>query len=216
MGKGQAMGVLVSVMASSTPAVVLAAGFSRRLGRDKALVEVNGRPLVRWLYDRLEQAGCQPVVIVVNEQSAPAIARAVPSALLSVNSDPDAGRTGSFQCGLRTLAEALGTAPERVVMAPVDRPGWNVEVLDVVLQSHGDAAPAHNGRNGHPVLLTNTSIETVMASDADRPLRELVVFTSVSVHAPWLGLNIDTHVDVEQLLLDKTVLDACFSQGEGI
>ncbi len=210
------MGVLVSVMASSTPAVVLAAGFSRRLGRDKALVEVNGRPLVRWLYDRLEQAGCQPVVIVVNEQSAPAIARAVPSALLSVNSDPDAGRTGSFQCGLRTLAEALGTAPERVVMAPVDRPGWNVEVLDVVLQSHGDAAPAHNGRNGHPVLLTNTSIETVMASDADRPLRELVVFTSVSVHAPWLGLNIDTHVDVEQLLLDKTVLDACFSQGEGI
>ena len=210
------MGVLVSVMASSTPAVVLAAGFSRRLGRDKALVEVNGRPLVRWLYDRLEQAGCQPVVIVVNEQSAPAIARAVPSALLSVNPDPDAGRTGSFQCGLRTLAEALGTAPERVVMAPVDRPGWNVEVLDVVLQSHGDAAPAHNGRNGHPVLLTNTSIETVMASDADRPLRELVVFTSVSVHAPWLGLNIDTHVDVEQLLLDKTVLDACFSQGEGI
>lgn len=210
------MSVLVSVMASSTPAVVLAAGFSRRLGRDKALVEVNGRPVVRWLYDRLEQAGCQPVVIVVNEQSAPAIARAVPSALLSVNPDPDAGRTGSFQCGLRTLAEALGTAPERVVMAPVDRPGWNVEVLDVVLQSHGDAAPAHNGRNGHPVLLTKTSIETVMASDADRPLRELVVFTSVSVHAPWLRLNLDTRGDVDELLLDTAVLDACFNQGEGI
>ena len=210
------MSLLVSIMASPTPAVVLAAGFSRRLGRDKALVEVNGRPLVRWVYDRLEQAGCQPVVVVVNEQSAPDIARAVPLALLSVNPDPDAGRTGSFQCGLRSLTEALGTAPERVVMAPVDRPGWTVDVLDVVLQSHGDAAPAHNGRNGHPVLLTKASIKNVMASDADRPLRELVAFTSVPVHAPWLRLNLDTHVDVDQLLLDKAVLDACFSQGEGI
>jgi len=203
-------------MVSSTPAVVLAAGFSRRLGRDKALVKVNGRPLVRWIYDRLEQAGCQPVVIVVNEQTAPAVARAVPSAHLAVNSEPDAGRTGSLQLGLRWLVESLGSTPERVVMAPVDRPGWTVEVLDDVLQSHENAAPAHEGRNGHPVLLCEASIKTVMASDADRPLRDLVHFRSVPVNAPWLRLNLDTREDIERLLLDNTLLDACFRQGEGI
>ena len=56
-------------MLPPTPAVVLAAGLSRRLGRPKAMVQVNGRTVVRWVCDRLARAGCHPVVIVVNEHT---------------------------------------------------------------------------------------------------------------------------------------------------
>jgi hypothetical protein len=38
----------------------------------------------------------------------------------------------------------------------------------------------------------------------------------VPVNAPWLRLNLDTREDIERLLLDNTLLDACFRQGEGI
>ena len=79
-----------------------AAGLSRRLGRPMAMVQVNGRSVVRWVCDRLRRAGCHPVV-VVNEQTASDVGRAVPWALLAVNPNPDAGRTGSLQLGLTAL-----------------------------------------------------------------------------------------------------------------
>ena len=63
--KPQALGLHVRVLGSIfTPAVILAAGHSLRLGRPKALVEVNGKELVRWVHERLVSEGCRPVVVV--------------------------------------------------------------------------------------------------------------------------------------------------------
>ena len=89
---------LLHMASDPVPAVVLAAGFSRRLGRPKALVEVNGRPLVVWVVDRLLTAGCLPVV-VVNADIEPQVRSMVPHAPIVVNEDPDAGRTGSLHVG---------------------------------------------------------------------------------------------------------------------
>lgn len=47
-------------------AVVLAGGESRRMGRDKPFLEFRGRPLVKWVAERLQQAGfCRVDVILV-------------------------------------------------------------------------------------------------------------------------------------------------------
>jgi molybdopterin-guanine dinucleotide biosynthesis protein A len=42
--------------------VVLAGGQSRRMGRDKALVEVGGKPMIAWVVAGLEAAGMDVVV----------------------------------------------------------------------------------------------------------------------------------------------------------
>jgi molybdopterin-guanine dinucleotide biosynthesis protein A len=44
--------------------VVLAGGHSRRMGRTKALVEVDGLPMARRVADALRAGGCDPIVIV--------------------------------------------------------------------------------------------------------------------------------------------------------
>ena len=197
------------------PAVVLAAGFSRRLGRPKALVEVNGRPLVAWVVDRLFTAGCLPVV-VVNADIEPQVRSMVPHASIVVNQDPDAGRTGSLQVGLSFMRERLGYEPERLVMAPVDRPCWSVDILATLLTRRGNVAPMHDDRRGHPVVLDAGGIAAVLAANANDPLREVVSFTGVPVAGPWIHMNIDTEDDVERLASEGAHLEACFSQGEGI
>ncbi|MFZ8906694.1 MAG: nucleotidyltransferase family protein [Poseidonia sp.] len=203
-------------MASSpAAAVVLAAGLSRRLGRQKALVSINGATLVEWSYRRLSEAGCD-VVVVVNSEVAQRVAHLLPDATLVENDDPDAGRTGSLQLGCKALAQQNGVMPARLVMAPVDRPAWNAAVLEEVLNTSKSGAPAHHGRRGHPVLLDQTAIEVVMAAKSDASLRELVSFAEIPTEAPWLFHNIDTEDDVDRLLGDEAALLACFPQGEGI
>ncbi len=210
------MGLHVRVMGSIfTPAVILAAGHSRRLGRPKALVEVNGKELVRWVHERLVSEGCRPVV-VVNGEIKSDVARLLPEAHLVVNPNPDAGRTGSLQLGIDALETMMEARPERLVMAPVDRPGWNNEVLQTLLEQKGDSAPSFDGRKGHPVVLTSSAIEVVRKAEPHRPLRDLVVFNPVAVKAPWLHLNIDTEDDVALLESNNPALLACFPQGEGI
>ena len=55
-------------MAKTTPAIILSAGFSRRLGKPKALVEVSGKTLLEHAINKLQFAGCNPIIIVVNQE----------------------------------------------------------------------------------------------------------------------------------------------------
>ena len=43
--------------------IVLAAGASARLGQPKALLEIEGKPLIQHLVERLESAGLEPVIV---------------------------------------------------------------------------------------------------------------------------------------------------------
>jgi molybdopterin-guanine dinucleotide biosynthesis protein A len=51
-------------------AAVLAGGQSRRMGRDKALVEVEGRPLIARVVDAARAAGADPVAVVGHRRPA--------------------------------------------------------------------------------------------------------------------------------------------------
>lgn len=48
---------------------VLAGGASRRMGRDKALIEVDGVPLARRMAEVLREGGCQEVFVVGNNEA---------------------------------------------------------------------------------------------------------------------------------------------------
>jgi len=84
--------------------VILAAGASRRMGRNKLLIEIDGEPLVRRAAQRALLAGLEPVVVVVGFEAAQ-----VRSALagLSVSFAENADFTGppasSLRVGLASL-----------------------------------------------------------------------------------------------------------------
>ena len=186
-------------MAKLCPAVILAAGASLRLGQPKSLVPIGNTTLVGLAYQKLVKAGCSPVLIVTRSELSVAIMQAAVGSTVLVNASPEQGRTGSIQCGLLSLAGDKGRMPKRVLIAPVDRPGWGVSDVQSLLLAQRSSTLSSNGRRGHPLLLDEQAIHSVLAALPERPLRDLVNFEEVIVNAPLLGLNIDTPEDIDML-----------------
>ena len=180
--------------------IVLAAGRSSRLGQPKALVDVNGGTLIEHLVKRLHQRGNVEMTIVTNNDLFADVMLLCPSAHVVLNQDPEKGRTGSVQCGLASILERNGRLPKKVLVVPVDRPGWSIEMVNELLQSDTSCCPTWNNRGGHPLLIAGDDINAVYLSVADAPLSSLIHRQSMPVDFEWLHLNIDTKEDLADLL----------------
>lgn len=179
--------------------IILAAGRSSRLGQPKALVNVNGRTLIEHLVKRLNQRGNVEVTIVTNNDLLAEVILLCPSAHVVLNHDPEKGRTGSVQCGLSSILERNGRLPKKVLVVPVDRPGWSIEIVNELLKSDTSSCPVWNNRGGHPLLVVGDDINAVYLSVANVPLSSLIHRQSMEVEFEWLHLNIDTQEDLANL-----------------
>jgi CTP:molybdopterin cytidylyltransferase MocA len=106
-------------MARPCPAIILAAGASQRLGQPKSLVRIGDTTLVGMAYQKLDKAGCSPIVIVTRSELAFEIMQQTIGSNVLSNPSPEKGRTGSLQCGILSLAGDKGRIPRGVIVAPV-------------------------------------------------------------------------------------------------
>ncbi|MET7951991.1 nucleotidyltransferase family protein [Micromonospora sp. NPDC005324] len=135
-----------------TAGLLLAAGAGRRYGRPKALVEVDGEPLVRRAIRLLADGGCAPVHVVLGAgaDEMPDLPGAVP-----VRHDRWSDGLGSSL--LRGLASLPADVPAAVVVL-VDQPLLSPVAVRRVRAAYADGAvvavATYAGRPGHPILLT--------------------------------------------------------------
>jgi CTP:molybdopterin cytidylyltransferase MocA len=156
-------------------ALVLCAGESRRMGRPKALLPLQGRTFLETLCSRLASAGVDPVVVVLGA-AADQIRGAVslPTVRFVVNPDPARGQLSSILCGL----EAVATDDlDGVFIAPVDtprvRPASLRRMIDA-LRSSPLVVPTYAGRRGHPALFAARLFESIRRAPAAEGARAVV------------------------------------------
>ena len=171
--------------------VVLAAGSSERLGQPKALVRIGERCLVEWVVSRLQAHGLDPLV-VTNEEIADEVAASVDCGVV-VNPDPGAGRTGTLQIGIGHIGTGAG---QRILVVPVDRPGFSDSTLETLLDSTATSCPTQGGRGGHPILLSAEDAGKVVEGLPSAPLRNLINPVRIEVTDPYLHLNVDRPEDL--------------------
>ena len=171
--------------------VVLAAGSSERLGQPKALVRIGERCLIEWVVSRLQAHGLDPLV-VTNEEIADEVAASVDCGVV-VNPDPGAGRTGTLQIGIGHIGTGAG---QRILVVPVDRPGFSDSTLETLLDSTATSCPTQGGRGGHPILLSAEDAGKVVEGLPSAPLRNLINPVRIEVTDPYLHLNVDRPEDL--------------------
>lgn len=93
---------------SRVGAVILAAGASTRMGRNKLLLPVDGQPMVRRTVQRAIDAGVAPVVVVLGHE--PERVREALAGLdvtFAVSPDPTGPTSASLHAGLRALDDTV-------------------------------------------------------------------------------------------------------------
>lgn len=146
--------------------LILAAGESRRMGRDKALLTYRGRTFLETIISNLRAAGIEKVTVVLGHH-AEAIERAVDltSVRVVINREYQRGQTSSLQLGLATAAT---DSPEAVALCLVDHPAVSPEVIAKLRVSFASALPpvlipTYKGERGHPVLISRTLFPELLA-----------------------------------------------------
>ena len=156
-------------------ALLLAAGRGERLGgQSKALLRIDGEPLVRRQVRLLMAAGLQEVVVVVGARAAQA-REALAGLDVAVIDNPDhrAGQASSVMAGLA----AVPVSPLPLLIALVDQPLLDAADLRAVLDAYAARGPARavvpefDGRRGNPVVVARAVVDAVLAGRPRAALR---------------------------------------------
>jgi len=179
--------------------LILAAGESRRMGRDKALLTYQGRSFLETIINNLGAAGIEKVTVVLGHH-AEIIQRAMNLAAVRVVINPDyqRGQTSSLQLG---LAAAAADSPEAVILCLVDHPAISSEVIARLRERFQSTRPpvlipTHKGQRGHPVVISQTLLPELLALPPEEPANTVIrkyreVTQFVEVADPGILLDVD-------------------------
>jgi molybdenum cofactor cytidylyltransferase len=158
-------------------AVVLAAGLSSRMGSNKLLADIEGKPLVRRVVEAAVASAADPVVVVTGNGGS-----GVRDALLSLpvqfaeNPDFTKGLSTSLRAGLSALPDncngglfLLGDMPD-VSAALIDR---LIAAFDPA-EGRAICVATRHGKRGNPVLWSRRFFPDIMALTGDIGAKHLM------------------------------------------
>ena len=203
-----------------TPAfcgIILAAGESSRMGREKALLpwppqSINSATTspattttdtflsaaIRLLFPHVDE------VLVIAGKNAAALAPIVYAngASLVVNPEPERGQFSSLRVGLQ---EVLNRGRDAAIVTLVDRPPIRTETMDTlkaaferaITRRKWAAIPQFQGQHGHPIFLGRemltaflNAFETSNAREVEHAHQSDIEY--VPVDDPLVAINVDT------------------------
>ena len=157
--------------------IVLAAGTSSRMGRNKLVEMVRGKPLVRHAVDAALAGGLDPV-LVVSGHEAERIGKAVSGASVSILHNRDFGH--GLSSSLRTGLDAVPPDCDGAMILLGDMPGISGALVDRLKQAFDPAAgraicvAAAHGHQGHPVLWGRSFFSEIASLKGDKGARVLL------------------------------------------
>lgn len=199
-------------METSSPVygVVLAAGYSIRMERPKALLEIGQQTFLERAVRVLLEGGCRSVLVVLNGEDARVEELAVAAgAGVVLNRDSASEQLDSVRAGVRALPADWAA----VALLPVDVPLVSVETVVQLVDAFREQPapvllPFHNGVAGHPVLLSRGIAAELLERQWEEGVRSLIMshardLREVRVEDPGILIDVDTPEDYWRYVKDR-------------
>lgn len=185
-------------------AIVLAAGKSTRMKKQKLLLPFNGETIVETVVQKIAPVLKSNIVVVLgshyNEIKQKISKLQVESCF---NKNYENGMLSSVICGFNALPEDA----EAAMVFLGDQPQISTNVIQKVAEAwipseKGIIIPTFNGKRGHPVLIDTKYKSAINNLDPNKGLRQLMEenqndIEEVEIEAPEILRDIDTPEDYE-------------------
>ncbi|WP_017729041.1 nucleotidyltransferase family protein [Halalkalibacterium ligniniphilum] len=194
--------------------IILAAGFSRRMGRSKLALPYQEKPIVRHVIDKALRSNLDGVLVVINPLEVEFFKTIQVTGVKSfiVNEETHLGMATSIKKGLRALPQDV----EAVVILLGDQPKVTETSINQVLETYLQANQPLivqslylNHEKGHPVLFKRDVFPSLFEMNGDTGGKSVIQqFRDEIVYAEIKESNskdIDTVEDYERLMNEKEV-----------
>lgn len=158
-------------------AIILAAGFSSRMGVFKPLLRLGEETALEKSVSFFRRAGIEHLQVILGHQAellVPLVEKL--GAAYTVNTRYQEGMFTSVQCAMRQLPQSI----EAFFLLPVDMPLVREQTLQTIRQAwHGSGKgilhPVFWGKRGHPPLISTSYRQMILESRGDGGLKALLL-----------------------------------------
>lgn len=190
------------------PAIILAAGASRRLGRPKQLLQVDGETLLARTILAARQGGAHPVLVILGAH-AHQISASVPlnDVVTVINPDWQEGIASSVRVGIHSLLSCVPDATAALLLVS-DQPRLGPAHVHELLENFhpGSAAAAiasiYGGVRGIPAVFPRALFPRLLHLSGDKGARAILADPQYSIlEVPFADgeFDVDSPADLDNL-----------------
>lgn len=184
--------------------IIMASGFSKRMGRNKLLFPIEGDYMIERVIKAAKSSNIDKLLIVYNNKDIEEIG-AKHGAALIYNSNPEKGQSQSMKLGI----EASDPQNQAYVFFVGDQPYLEVDTINKLIElfknNKGDIiVPLYNGRRGNPTVFSAKLRDRLLEVEGDRGGRAIIeemkdrVFF-IDIEEDKSGIDIDTWEEYQSI-----------------
>lgn len=185
--------------------IILAAGFSKRMGTNKLLLPVAGIPVIERVISIVSKARIDEVIVVCASEGVGRIGNEYHAKVIR-NTSQELGQSHSIKLGVENCS--LDT--DGFMFFVGDQPFMTEDIINSLIESFEDSnynavVPFYCGNRGNPVIFSSKLREKLLSLNGDVGGRKLFAelgadILEVPFDSETLGFDIDTKEDYETAL----------------
>lgn len=190
-----------------TGAVIMASGFSKRMGENKLLLEYKGKTFIENIIGEILECGFHKVVLVTSHEAILNIFKNCEKNrddfFIIINKKSALGISESIKTGLKETAEC-----DACMFFTGDQPALSHNTIKKLLEKAEKQKiiiPKYQGKNGMPTVFGSDFFDDLLGLEGDAGGKQIMnshkeSIEYVEINDPFEGFDIDTKEDYEYFI----------------
>lgn len=184
--------------------IILAAGFSRRMGEEKLLLKINGETIIERVIKASYKSKLDKIILIYRKKEVGDIGKAYGIETIH-NKNANLGQSQSMKLGIQAAGEAGA-----YMFIVGDQPFLTEELINKLLEEYkvGElpiVIPYFNGERSMPMVISSKYKDELLKVEGDKGGRDIVKnnphkVKKVHIEDKKIGMDLDTPEDLKGIL----------------
>lgn len=154
-------------------AIILAAGYSKRMGKDKLLLKYKGKTIIQWIIEAIKEYHFSEIILVTRQREVVQIGEKLNLKII-INNEAFKGQSESVRLGVQNAL-----IDNNLMFFVGDQPLINIDIIRTLVDEFRNSsekiiAPTMNGQRKNPVIFPKTFRQSLLQLEGDEGGRAII------------------------------------------